>query len=188
MFLEMLRDAASQTQIPSPLGRFLEQLALFLDAVASSSFLQARRNQALVGATPISDQVLIAANGTFFKRGGKISYDGTSGIFTLQPGTYELRATVGANTFSDANGFFGFVWGNADDPANEQFGSVGKAVALTTNSQESPNPEAVALLDTRVTSAGNAPLRVALVVAGNTGGLSVTISPGAVALTIKEIN
>jgi hypothetical protein len=96
-----LAPVATQLQLSSPLGRFLQYMAksLFGSGAASPQFLVAQRvntDQTLVGVN-----TKLVLNGLGASRG--IDYDAVNGLATLTPGkTYRLTMIGEMHTFSDA--------------------------------------------------------------------------------------
>ncbi len=101
--IEMLKAVASEIQLSSAFGRWMQKVSVLLDAgVSAPQYLIAKRGggsaQTLVGLnTTIVPNILGESRG--------IPYDETQGLATLTPGkTYRLTGRIGTTTFSDATG------------------------------------------------------------------------------------
>lgn len=101
--IEMLKMVASEIQLSSAFGRWMQKVSTLLDAgVSAPQYLIAKRGGGLAQ-NNVGLNTTIVPNILGESRG--IPYDETQGLATLTPGkTYRLTGRLGATTFSDATG------------------------------------------------------------------------------------
>lgn len=124
--LDLLKFATGQKSLHDPIGKWRQEVSRAIDGDqvgTGTGFVMATRAAdqapALVASTPtivIFSSVRLAENAITGAPPGpiadnEISYDTSTGIFTLTPGLYELHALVRFGTFAtDATDFATFHW------------------------------------------------------------------------------
>lgn len=181
--LDFLKAAAGEASLHSKLGQWRQKISVEVDEISSSaalspSYIEVVRRNSVQTIADLAAATVVIFDTTATLVGSDISYNATTGEFTLQPGVYELDARLGFEGFDTAaTDIAQFHW---EDSLGFDLGqgALGVSVAATNTQNLAAQPSVKAYLDAAVVTI------VTLVSAGGQGGADVNVGSYA---TVRKI-
>lgn len=115
--LDLLKAAAGQASLHSPLGRWHQAVSAQLDSSEETapSYCEVARVTTDQNIANLASDERLVFNAQTGSEGTDITYNPATGVFTLQPGLYELDGRTEWDGFGATSAIVRVIWGDSEN-------------------------------------------------------------------------